>query len=132
MLPPIPILTLAEIRGRFAAHQAVAWLGEVLRGLRQVEGQYAQVGGSPGEIDWYLRAKVLAVNELYARLAADARTGPRAMLGTLSAFEPAPWIEEDYGTETFRMVAGKVDRLRELLIARLTHGAPLPAALSVA
>ncbi len=132
MLPPFPILALAEVRAHLAAEQAVTWLGEVLRALREVQADYAQVGGSPGEIDWYVRAKVHAVNEMFRRLAVDAREGARAMLQTLAEFEPSTWLEEEYGAETFRMVRRKIDRLRAILIERLTTGASLPPALTVA
>lgn len=124
--------TVARLCSRVVAGDAVAWLGEVLRGLRQVEGQYAGVGGRSGEIGRYLRAKVHTLNDLHLRLTCDAREGAREMLGTLAEFEPSRWIEEDYGTETFRLVCGKVDRIRGALIARLTSGAPLPEVSTVA
>ncbi len=123
---------LAEVRALFAAQQAVSWLWEVLRGLRGIEAQYAIVGGRTGEIDWYIRAKFHAVNELHHRLSADAREGPRAMLRTLSEFEPSRWIEEDYGTETFEMVRRKVDRLRGAMLSMLTAGVALPEPSAVA
>jgi hypothetical protein len=115
-----------ERRAQYAVDQAMAWLRGVVDALRQVEDRYAGVGGRPGEIDWYVRAKKLVFNSLHQRLASDAREGTSAMLRTLAEFEPAAWIEEEYGEGIFRLVCGKVDRLRGALLSALLRGAPLP------
>lgn len=110
------------------AHEALGWLQDVLSGLRRVEGDYARVGGSPGGIDGYVRAKVLTVNDLYGQLERDALEGPGAMVRTLAGFEPGHWIEQDYGTKTFQLVSQRVNRIRGVLISMIMSGAPLPAA----
>ncbi len=132
MLSPITANLPRELRARCAARQATAWVHDVVKRLREVEAQYAAVGGSPCEIDWYVRAKVLSFNDLYHRLAADLCEGPGALLRSIAEFEPAAWIEEEYGEGVFRLVCGKVDRLRGALLSMLLTGAPLPQPSAVA
>ncbi len=112
----------------FVAHEALGWLHDVLAGLRRVEGDYARVGGSAGGIDGYVRAKVLAVNDLYGQLEHDAIKGPGAMVRTLAGFEPGRWMEQDYGTKTFQLVSQRVNRIRGVLLSMLLSAGPLPPA----
>lgn len=122
----------AEVQAGWLAQEALGWLRGVVRALREVEGGYIEAGGSVGDIHQYVRAKLHAVGELCRRLLAASRAGLPAVIAVLSEYEAEPWLEEEYGTDTFRLVCGKIDRLRAALIACLRSGAPLPDPASVA
>lgn len=132
MMTSFPRQTVARICSRVLARHALAWLWEVLRGIKQLESGRARVAEGPAEVDRYLRAKVLALHELYQLLMRDARVGAREMLGTLAEYEPSAWIEKDCGQEMFRLVCDRVDGIRGTLLERLTRGTPLPEVSTVA